>query len=313
VSAEFSIQQPHRHTPSPDERIAAFARRQHGLITLLQLLAAGLVRSQISRRVTAGRLHRVHRGVYAVGHADLSREARWHAATLAGGEGSALGLLSAGTLHEISRFRSPLIAVVSPRLRIIEGVRVHRYRHLDPRDLTTHKGIPVTTVHRTQVDLTDVLTPHQLTNVIYRAAYKGRYVEAATRDSMARANGRRNLHVLDKAIALYNAGSAGTRSGAEDALLALTSDEPLVNMQFEGFEVDFRWPDLRLAVEIDGPHHGRPRDRDADARQDRALQAVGYETLRFTDEEVYQRPDRIREALSARRPTPSSSSDTRRT
>jgi hypothetical protein len=98
---------------------------------------------------------------------------------------------------------------------------------------------------------------------------------------MARANGRRNLHVLDTAIALYNAGSAGTRSGAEDAFLALIDQEPRVNTDLHGFEVDFHWPELKLAVEIDGPHHGRPRDRDADARQDRALQAAGYDTLHF--------------------------------
>jgi very-short-patch-repair endonuclease len=294
-----------------DAIIAAIAARQHGLITFLQLLAAGLSDSAITKRVARGLLHRVHRGVYALGHADLSAEARWHAAVLGAGDGSALRDLSAGTLHEISRFRSPLIGVLSPRLRVLEGVRVHRYRHLDPRDLTTHKGIPVTTVHRTLVDLSDVLTAHQLTNVIYRAAYHGRWVEPATRDSMTRANGRRNLHVLDTAIARYNSGSAGTRSAAEDAFLTLTTDEPLVNVHFEGFEVDFRWPDLKLAVEIDGPHHGRPHDRDHDAREAHTLQAAGYELLRFTDEDVHQRPEKIRRALSARRPTPSRSSATR--
>jgi predicted transcriptional regulator of viral defense system len=287
--------------PSVDEIIAAIAALQHGLITFLQLLAAGLTDSAITKRVARGVLHRIHRGVYAVGVAALSPEARWHAATLAAGEGSALGLLSAATLREISRFRSPLVAVLSPRRRRLDGVQVHRYRSLDPRDVTTHKGIPVTTVHRTQVDLTDVLTPHQLTNVIYQAAYKGLYVESATRDSMARANGRHNLHKLDKAIALYNSGSAGTRSAPEDAFLRLDFPEPMVNTGFEGFEVDFRWPDLKLAVEIDGAHHGRPPDRAADARQDQALQAAGYETLRFTDDDVYQRPQQILWALNAYR------------
>jgi predicted transcriptional regulator of viral defense system len=281
-------------------------------VTLIQLLAAGLVSSQITRRVANGRLHRIHTGVYAVGHAELSPEARWHAATLAAGEGAALSHLSLAQLHGISRFRSPLIAVLSPRRRRLNGVQVHRYRSLDPRDLTTHKGIPVTTVHRMQVDLTDVLTSYQLANVIHQAAYKGRYVEPATRDSMARANGRHNLHVLDKAIALYNSGSAGTRSGAEDTFLTLVSQEPLVNTDLHGFEVDFHWPELKLAVEIDGPHHGRPPTRKDDARKDHALRAAGYELLRFTDEDVYQRPERMKEALSARRPTPSNSSATRR-
>jgi hypothetical protein len=102
---------------------------------------------------------------------------------------------------------------------------------------------------------------------------------------------------FDKAIALYNSGSAGTRSGAEDAFLRLNFPEPLVNTDLHGFEVDFHWPDLKLAVEIDGPHHGRPHDRDADARQDRALQAAGYKTIRFTDEDVYQRPEYVMKTL----------------
>jgi hypothetical protein len=61
------------------------------------------------------------------------------------------------------------------------------------------------------------------------------------------------------------------------------------------------WPDLRLAVELDGSHHGRPPDRAADARQDQALQAAGYETLRFTDDDVCQRPRQILRALNAYR------------
>ena len=76
MASHFSTQQVSGHTPSVDEVIAAIARVQHGLVTLIQLLRAGLVHSQITRRVNAGRLHRIHTSVYAVGHADLSREAR---------------------------------------------------------------------------------------------------------------------------------------------------------------------------------------------------------------------------------------------
>jgi hypothetical protein len=291
--------------------IAAIARRQHGLIALLQLLLAGLVRSQISRRVAAGRLHRVHRGVYSVSPV-LSREARWLAATLGSGEGSALSHLSSTELHAIGRFRASLIAVVSPHRHRLEGVQLHRCRSLDPRNVTSHKGIPVTTVHRTQVDLTDVLTPHQLTNFIHEAAFHGRYFEPATRDSMARSNGRRKLHVLDKAIALYNSGSAGTRSGAEDAFLRLDFPEPIVNTEFDGFEVDFRWPDLKLAVEVDGSGHGRTPTMRTDAGRDRMLHAAGYDILRFTDTEVYERPGWVLATLNARRPMPSRSSASRR-
>ena len=92
---------------------------------------------------------------------------------------------------------------------------MHRVRTLDPRDVTSHNGIPVTTVHRTLVDLADLLTPYQLANVIHEAAYRGRFVEAAVRDPMDRVSGRRKLHVLERAIELHHAGSAGTRAPAK--------------------------------------------------------------------------------------------------
>ena len=297
--------------PSVDASIVALAALQHGLITFLQLLAAGLTDSAITKRVARGVLHRVHRGVYAVGHAVLSREARCFAAVLGAGEGAALSHLAAGELHASSRFRAHLIAVLSPRRRRLDGVDLHRCRKLDPRDVTTHKRIPVTTVHRTLVDRSDVLTPHQLANVIHEAAFRVRFVEPATRDAMARANGRHNLHVLERAIELYRSGSAGTRSGGEDAFLALDFPEPLVNTEFGGLEVDFRWPDLKLAVEVDGTGHTRPPSKRGDAQKD-VLRAAGYELLRLTDTEVYEHPKRVLQALSARRPTPSRSSANRR-
>jgi predicted transcriptional regulator of viral defense system len=84
-----------------DARVAAIAARQHGLITLTQLIQAGIRRSALSRRVGAGRLHRIHRGVYAVGHPGLSREGRWMAAVLACGDGAALSHRSAAELWDL--------------------------------------------------------------------------------------------------------------------------------------------------------------------------------------------------------------------
>ena len=191
--------------------------------------------------------------------------------------GSALSHVSAAELRGISRFRSPLIAVVSTRQRQPDGVKVQRVRTLDRRDITTHRGIPVTTVHRTLVDLADVLTPYQLANVIHEAAYRGWFVEAAVRDSMLRANGRRNLHVLERAIELHHAGSAGTKSAGEDAFLTLGYPEPHVNTDLHGFEVDFHWPEDRLVVEIDGGGHSARHD----AGRDRVLHAAGYSVLRL--------------------------------
>jgi very-short-patch-repair endonuclease len=65
-------------------------------------------------------------------------------------------------------------------------------------------------------------------------------------------------------------------------------------MKLLGFEVDFRWPEQRLVVEVDGPGHQRPRAKRDDAARVRILRAAGYRVLRFTDEDVYERPDAVR-------------------
>jgi hypothetical protein len=287
--------------------VARLAVRQHGIVTVAQLLAAGMTRTGISRRVTAGRLVRVHAGVYALGHSALSREAAFIAAVFGTGPGSAISHFSAVELQGLSRAFSSLISVVSTTQRRPAGVTVHRCRSIDPRDVTTHKGIPVTTVHRTIVDLADVVQiPHELTAVIHEADFKGRFVEPAVRDVMARANGRRNLGVVDRAIELYRSGSAGIKSRNELAFFLLVTragfPEPLVNVHAHGFERDFHWPELRLAVEVDGPGHTREPTRDADAGRDATLLAAGYTVLRFTDHDVKFRPADVLTRLRTQAP-----------
>jgi hypothetical protein len=297
------------HTPGVDRAIAAFAARQHALVTALQLRAVGLTDGAISKRAARGALFRLHRGVYSiVPPPALSREGLFMAAVLGAGPGSALSHYSAAELRELIRERvASLITVVSTTQRRPAGITVHRCRHIDPRDLTTHKGIPVTTVHRTIVDLADVVRiPHELTAVIHEAAFKGSLVEPAIRDVMERVNGRRNLQIVDRAIELHKAGSAGIRSRHELAFFLLVTGagfpEPLVNVHAYGFERDFHWPELRLAVEIDGPGHSRAPTRDADASRDAGLVAAGYAVVRFTGSEVSYQPADVLSRLRTRAP-----------
>jgi predicted transcriptional regulator of viral defense system len=71
----------------PDWQVAKLAARQWGVVSVAQLRALGLSKDAVQRRVGAGRLHRLHHGVYAVGHTVLKREGRWLAAVLACGDG----------------------------------------------------------------------------------------------------------------------------------------------------------------------------------------------------------------------------------
>ena len=238
-------------------------------------------------------LHRRHRGVYSLGGAPLSSEAEALAAVLACGPGSALRRLSLAKLLRHLALpgavdRGRLAAAAQGRRRARAPLPDARARATSP----TIDGIPVTTAHRLFVDLADALTPHQLANVIHEAAYRGLYVEAAIRDVMARSNGRHNLAALERAMELHRMGSAGTKSGAEDAFLRLDLPEPLVNMHLLGREVDFHWPDHGVVVEVDGIH-GLPWTVADDAGRDAALTAAGYTVLRFSARDVYERRDAV--------------------
>jgi predicted transcriptional regulator of viral defense system len=112
-----------------DVEIAKIAARQHGVITAAQLVASGLSDSTISERARRGLLHRVHRGVYAVGHPGLSREGRWMAAVLAYGEGAALSHTSAAALWGFLRPLDGPVHVSVPTYagrRRRAGIRIHR-------------------------------------------------------------------------------------------------------------------------------------------------------------------------------------------
>ncbi|HWK28196.1 MAG TPA: DUF559 domain-containing protein [Solirubrobacter sp.] len=271
-----------------------------GLFTTADLLAAGLTYGAIGRRVKHGGLVRRYPGVYSY-PGDLSREAQWMAAVLAA-DGVLAGR-SAGELFRVSRFRASRPQVLVPRRhRPIGGIDIRCCRRLDPRDVTVYRGVPVTTVARLLVDLGDDLTAHQIANVIHEAAYRKRFDLTATRAALARASGRRNLHVTERAVALHLAGSAGTRSYLEDAFLALVAPlpEPLVNTALYGYEVDFQWPARKLVVEVDGPAHLRPASRKRDEGQTAALIAAGHTVLRFTDVEIDRFPDDVLAGLLGR-------------
>jgi predicted transcriptional regulator of viral defense system len=268
-----------------DARLARLAARQHGLVTAAQLAELGLTTGAVAQRRASGRLHVKYRGVYAVGHARLSQRGLWMAAVLAAGEGAVLSHLAAAKLWEIWRRKVTGTDVTTPRQRRDRpGVRVHRARRLDPRDTTVHDGIPVTTVPRTLVDLSSVLTAAQLANVIHEAAFRNRFDVEATRRATERAAGRRELDVLATALDAHLSGSAGTRSALEDRYLSQFEraglPAPLVNTKVADIEVDFHWPEQELCFEIDGPGHRRPRTRAEDRVRDATLRAAGKEVIR---------------------------------
>lgn len=140
----------------PDRTLAEIATRQHGVVARDQLLWAGLSPKAVTRRVHSGRLHRLYRSVYAVGHTDLSREGRWLAAVFACGEGTVLSHQSAGHLWKISPTSPAVVHVTVPTSngrRKRPGIRLHYSTTLTAGDVTRRHNIPVTSHARTLRDL----------------------------------------------------------------------------------------------------------------------------------------------------------------
>jgi predicted transcriptional regulator of viral defense system len=155
-----------------DGEIARIATAQHGVITTAQLRGAGVDRRAVSRWAGAGRLHRLHRGVYAVGHMRLSMPGRWLAAVLACGPGAVLSHRSAAALWGIRPQSSGPIEITVPGTAgraHRPGLILHRSQCLGPGETTRTQAIPATTPARTLADLRRVLEPDHLDAAIRRA------------------------------------------------------------------------------------------------------------------------------------------------
>ena len=208
--------------------ISAIAPRQHGLVTYAQLLAAGIRRGAVEHRVRVGRLIRVHRGVYAVGHLHAGSLARWMAAVLACGERAVLSHLSALAHWELRPSSATKVHVTVPTCggrRPRRGIVVHRSSALAPLEVTTHRGIPVTTVARSLLDAASVLTPASLARAVERAEILALFDLAAIERSLALHPKHPGAKPLAAAVALYRDGEA-TRSELEAIAISASSSRP---------------------------------------------------------------------------------------
>jgi hypothetical protein len=271
-----------RASATPDRRLADLAARQHGVVSRGQLLELGLDRGTIERRVRSGRLHRLYRGVFVVGHTLVPVDGRYLAAVLACGPQAALSVRSAAALWGIRPSAAARIDVTvshTSGVRSTRSIVVHRSRR--PVDTTTRDGIPVTTPGQTLADLATALPRRALEKAAEQAEALRLDVRIPAGHPGAKRLAEATAHDL----------TATTRSPLEDAFLELCDahgiPRPLVNAVVEGFEVDFCWPADRLIVETDGyQHHGTRAAFERDRARDARLTARGWRVLRFTSAQV---------------------------
>jgi very-short-patch-repair endonuclease len=286
-----------------DALISALADRQHGVVARRQLVELGVNDRAIHARLSRGLLVPLHRGVYAFGHRRLTLEGRWLAAVLAVGPGAVLSHRDAAALHRMRK--PPESAKVSvstasaakgtPRLW------VYRRRQLTEEDVTTVKGIPVTSPARTLVDLAPMLTAGELAATLGEADRRGLLDAAEVHRALRRTKGRHGQgHRRLKAAldAHQQRGITLLRSELEERFLDLALrarlPQPELNAYLAGYQVDALWRNERLVVELDGWAHHKEREAAArDRHKTNRLQAAGYVVLRFMHGDLVRRPAEV--------------------
>jgi very-short-patch-repair endonuclease len=271
-----------------------------------QLIALGLSVKAIQYRVAIGRLHRIHQGVYAVGHAALTWRGRTMAGVLALGAGAVASHRTAAALWQIHASNRYAIDVTTPARgrKRRDGVSLHRVRSLHPSDYAIRDDIPVTSVARTLIDFAE-LAPLRHLERAFEEADRRRLLDMRAVDAvMGRSRGRHGLKALGKVVAAYRGEGPMTRSEMERLFLELCRQAglpmPVVNMWVAGYEVDMLWPNARLVVELDSREfHLNPAAFERDRERDATLQVLGYRVVRFTYRMLIENPAEVVARLRA--------------
>jgi predicted transcriptional regulator of viral defense system len=213
---------PESASAPPDAQIAALAEGQHGVVSRGQLRELGLADEAITKRAARGRLHRVHWGVYAVGHPVLGARGRWMAAVLAAGSRACLSHAAAAALWDMRASAAVIgdVTVPGTGVRRRPGLRIHRARDLTGQT-TTHDGIPVTTPARTMLDLAATLRRRPLERLLDQAE-NTRLTDVGSLAALARAQtGHRGASMLLEALTTHAPGTTITKSALEERFLQL--------------------------------------------------------------------------------------------
>jgi hypothetical protein len=276
-----------------DREIGRLARRQWGVVSRAQLVALGLGEDAIDARLRGGRLYRLHRGVYAVGHTVVPREGRWLAAVLCVGDGATLSHHSAAALWGIGRATERArVDVSAPSLtRSPPGIH-RRYTRFLPDEVTTIRRIPVTTLARSLLDIAAEVSGEGLEAAIRQAEYAHRFQLEQLEALLIRYPGKRGAATIRDCLHRLGLGPRGrTRSGLEDRFAALLAQTELpkpdlnVLLDLDGLkiEADCLWREQRVIVELDGGKAHRTRVAfEMDRERDRRLQAAGWRVVRLT-------------------------------
>jgi hypothetical protein len=274
--------------------LSALAARQWGVASALQLRALGLSKATISRWSATGRLHRVHPGVYAVGHTRLSTEGRLVAALLYAGPGAALSHATAAWWWQLIDHEPMRIEISAPRdTRSLSAALIHHPRHLNR---TEHRGLSITTIAQTLLDFAVSAPPDRLRRALAESEFRRLLDRNAIETVLVR--GHPGTVALRRCLESHYPDLARTRSVLEERFLSLCRSGgiplPEVNVKISGLTVDTLWREQRVIVELDGhAGHGTPARLERDHQRDLRLRAAGYLVLRYTWQQITRQREQV--------------------
>jgi hypothetical protein len=292
-----------RGKPLPQgQALAALAGRQHGVVSIRQLRRLGYSQASAELAAASGHLHRIHRGVYAVGHANLTQLGLCLGGVLASGPGALLSHYSAGWLLGLTAMRPIPVHVTAPVPRKRRaGLRIHHSRTLVDADRLLEQRIPVASVPRTALDLAAGVRFRTLRRIVRRAEELRVFDLAAFHSVLARNSGHRGAPALRRALAPYEP-PRFTRSEFEREFVvgieAAGLPRPSANFVIAGHELDVYWPELRFGVELDVyATHGAHDPFEEDRLRDEDLKLAGVEVTRVTARRFEREPARVVERI----------------
>lgn len=290
-----------------NRRLAAVATDQGGVVSLDQLLEIDISRRAAAYRAEEGQLHRLHRGVYAVGHESLGRAETLRAAVLACGEGSAISHGTAAAFWGLRDYWPQMIDVTVPCQtgRKVDGIYCRRCRYPSPGEIEIRNGVSTTTPARTLIDMAGILTVPSMCQVVERAAVLKLLDLDSVNRSLNDAQGRPGLKGLRRILSPWYTDDGTVPDVRSDfealvlpRLIAMGLPRPTCNMTLwidgEKLIVDFLWEDRWVVVETDGAaSHQTPVAFQRDRKRDQILVAAGYRVARATWDQVTHELDSV--------------------
>jgi len=286
------------------QRLAELATRQYGVVSSRQLRHLGYSKSSIGRAAATKRLHRIHRGVYAVGHKPLTRRSDCLAAVIACGRGALLSHSSAAWLWGLlPTYPVPIEVTVPRRGQGRSSLRLHHAPALVDEDRALRQRIPLTSLARTLLDLAAAVPSHRLERAIERSEQLRIFHLRDVDSLLARTVGHPGAGRLRRALDLYRE-PAFTRSGLERRFLGLVREAglpaPSANVFVAGYEIDMYWERERFAVELDGYEEHRIRAAfERDRLRQEELKLAGIEMIRLTGRRIAREPEVVVKRLAA--------------